>query len=127
MNSGRYILKDGEVVPCPDLMEWAKWYERADEQRRVGYDIIGGVRLSTVFLGLDHSFGSFGGMSMPVLFETMIFGGPLDGTQERYCTIEQARLRHRSYAIVLRRPWMRIRARLWFFARWMKRLMGRKA
>ena len=47
--------------------------------------------VSTVFLGMDHSFGREGG---PVLFETMVFGGPLDGEQDRYRTIDEARAGH---------------------------------
>lgn len=42
---------------------------------------IGDIYVSTVFLGLDHSFGSFGECK-PVLFETMIFGGEHDQYQE---------------------------------------------
>ena len=38
------------------------------------------VTVSTVFLGLDHSFGD----GPPLLFETMIFGGAQDGRNERY-------------------------------------------
>jgi hypothetical protein len=43
-------------------------------------------RVSTVWLGLDHGFGS----GPPVIFETMVFGGPLDQEMERYCTWESA-------------------------------------
>lgn len=39
------------------------------------------VEVSTVWLGLDHSFG-FGGP--PLLFETMVFGGPFDEEQWRW-------------------------------------------
>jgi hypothetical protein len=37
-------------------MEWAEWIETAE--RHVANDLIDGVRVSTVFLGLDHAFGS---------------------------------------------------------------------
>lgn len=72
------------VVEEPDLMTWAKWFETAD--RKVRLDVIGDVTVSTVFLSLDHSFGD----GPPVLFETMIFGGPHDQYQERYCTWDEA-------------------------------------
>ena len=52
--------------------------------------MIGQVRVSTVFLGLNHAFGD----GPPLWFETMVFGGELDQEQERYSTIEQARLGH---------------------------------
>jgi hypothetical protein len=65
--NGRYILVGQTAVPCEELMEWAEWFETAD--RRVFETFVGAYRVSTVFLGLDHSFGH----GPPVLFETMIF------------------------------------------------------
>jgi hypothetical protein len=50
-----YIERDGEPVPV-DLIEWAAWFA-APGNRRVANTRIGGVHISTVFLGLDHSFG----------------------------------------------------------------------
>ena len=46
--------------------------------------------ISTVWLGLDHSFGYLYGEHVPLIFETMIFGGEHDQYQERYSTEEQA-------------------------------------
>lgn len=48
--------------------------------RHVGIDEIGASTVSTVFLGLDHAHNG----GPPVLWETMVFGGDLDGEQERY-------------------------------------------
>jgi hypothetical protein len=89
--SGRYILTDDnqEPVLCPDLMEWGRWMQDTD-RRRVALFEQGDVRVSTVFLGLDHSFGS----GEPLLFETMVFGGPLDGEQDRYATRSAAQAGH---------------------------------
>jgi hypothetical protein len=89
--SRTYILKDHEPVQVDDLVEWGRWFEVAN--RRVGVDKVGSdVEVSTVFLGLDHNF--CGGP--PLLFETMIFGGPLDGEQERYSTWEEAENGHKA-------------------------------
>jgi hypothetical protein len=94
--SGMYILKDGEPVLEPDLMTWAKWYEN-HEARRVALTQIGDVKVSTVFLGIDHAFGE----GAPVLFETMIFGGEHDEYTNRYCTLEEAMIGHeRAVAMV---------------------------
>jgi len=49
------------------------------------------ARVSTVFLGIDHSHRPDG---EPVLFETMIFGGPLDQEMRRYHTWEEAEKGH---------------------------------
>lgn len=91
MRSGRYILVGKEPVPCEDLLEWARWYETAD--RRVQQDYVGAIFVSTVFLGLDHSF-AFDRNAPPILFETMVFGGVYDGDMYRYSTWEQAELGH---------------------------------
>lgn len=40
--------------------------------------MIGEAKVSTVFLGFDH-----GWEGEPVLWETMVFGGPLDQEQDR--------------------------------------------
>lgn len=79
-----YVLDDaGDPRKARDVFEWAGWYETSDEQRIVKQTELGGVLVSTVFLGIDHSFRPG---SIPTLFETMVFGGDLDGWQERYAT-----------------------------------------
>jgi hypothetical protein len=71
-------------------MKWGRWME--DGNRQVALDSVGGgAYVSTVFLGLDHSFGD----GPPLLYETMIFGGRHDGYQERYATREEALEGHR--------------------------------
>jgi hypothetical protein len=79
-----YVLKDKAAVLCESVLEWAKWYETAD--RIVAKDVIGESSVSTVFIGLDHSFGG----PVPLIFETMVFGGTLDGEQDRYSTWGEA-------------------------------------
>ena len=80
-----YIL-NGDKQPVPvDMMEWARLTK--GKNRIVAKTNIGEARISTIFLGLDH--GQYGD-GPPVLFETMIFGGPEDGYQERYCTWDEA-------------------------------------
>jgi hypothetical protein len=63
-----YVL-DGRVPrPVHGVMAWAQWFETAD--RRVARTVmLDGSEVSTVFLGLDHSFGD----GPPQLFETCVF------------------------------------------------------
>ncbi len=91
--SERYILENGNPVPCENLMEWGKWMETAD--RHVALTELGDVKVSTVFLGLDHSFGG----PTPVLFETLVFGGPLDGEMNRYTFREDAEKGHADMVV----------------------------
>ena len=86
----RYILDEHTPVCCEDLKTWATWFERAD--RRVARDIVGESTVSTVFLGLDHAWGG----GPPLLFETVVFQGPLDGECDRYETWDAAVAGHRA-------------------------------
>jgi hypothetical protein len=70
---------DGEPVAVDDVLVWGQWMQSAD--RHVLAEHVGRVWVSTVFLGLDHNHGAAG---LPVLWETMIFGGVFDGYQLRY-------------------------------------------
>lgn len=83
----RYVLNDkGKPVPEPDLIKWAEWMEGAGNRRLVNDKLPGGITVSTVFLGLNHNFGN----GSPILWETMIFGGPHDQYQDRYSSREEA-------------------------------------
>jgi hypothetical protein len=96
--SDRYILgPDGEPVRCPDLLEWCRWYESADQ--RVACDEAAGVRVSTVFLGLDHGLARrlcANVPAPPILWETMVFGGEHNGRVERYSSRADALAGHRE-------------------------------
>ena len=74
------------------------WWSTHPEARRVDetWVEIGEERIhiSTVFLPFDHAFRLFGGDEKPVLFETMIFGGPCDGFCDNYETYDDALLGH---------------------------------
>lgn len=84
---GWYILDGHTPVQCDDTEVWGKWMHAGDRRVDQDFRAVPPVRISTVFLGLDHNhFGA----GPPVLFETMIFGGPLDGYQERCCTWDEA-------------------------------------
>jgi hypothetical protein len=83
-------LKDRKVIEC-DVETYAKNYEDFNS-RIVGNTTIGDVRISTVFLGIDHAFTE----KRPLWFETMIFGGKHDGYQKRFETIEEAEAGHKK-------------------------------
>lgn len=83
---GYYKLNaDHSITELARVEEWAKSFDI--DSRRVALDSAGDIEISTVFLGLDHSFGE----GRPLLFETMIFGLP-DGEeyQHRYSTWDEA-------------------------------------
>ena len=87
-----YILsKDKKVIKEPNLDIWSK--SRAKSNWLVQKNVIPdkNIEISTVFLGIDHSFS---GAKEPLLFETMVFGGPLDQEMDRCSTYKQAERMH---------------------------------
>lgn len=90
-DKNHYILDKSGNVSAVDLMTWAKWMETTN--RQIALDKLpNGVTVSTVFLGLNHNWGS----GDPVLWETMIFGGIHDEYQERYSSKESALAGHQK-------------------------------
>jgi len=88
----KFILEGHKAVPCDDLLAWANWFETAD--RKVAKtELPNDVKVSTVFLGLDRSYGQ----KVPLLFETMVFGGTLDQEMERYPTWQDAEEGHKRW------------------------------
>ena len=90
MNKLLYKLKGKRAVLCKDLQVWANGLDST--ARMVATDFVGEVKVSTVFLGVDHNFSNQG---PPILFETMVFGGMLDREQQRYATWEKAEAGHK--------------------------------
>ena len=87
--SDYYILEEHDAKPV-DLITWSKWFKGCD--RHLADQKIGDSRISTVFLGIDHAFDG----GSPVLFETMVFGGPQDGYIQRYSTWDAAMSGHNT-------------------------------
>ena len=98
----RYYDRDGRQI---SLRQWGEMKYGSDYYR-IADTRVGRVQVSTVWLGLDHRFGE----GPPIIFETMVFGGPHDGELERYCTEAEARLGHDHWVALQRRPRARWRA-----------------
>jgi hypothetical protein len=99
----KYKLDGKKVVRCETLSEWVDYFEKAD--RHVALDFIWGMRVSTVFLGLNHNWYDKGD---PLLFETMVFvdHSGQDENMRRYSTWEQAEAGHKEViANIKRHPW----------------------
>lgn len=89
-----WMLEGRVAVP----VTMCEWHLQDIAVRRVADDTIGDVRVSTIFLGIDHGWGE----GPPQLFETMVFGGPHDGDQERYASWEEAAEGHARIVAGLR-------------------------
>lgn len=99
-----YKLEGKQILPLNNVIEWAEWFEKAGKDRVVGHEKLpDGSEVSTVFLGIDHSpiqrtlelpQEVNPSVYHPLIFETMVFGGPFDGHQCRYHTWDEAYLGH---------------------------------
>lgn len=85
--SSLYMWVDHKIVTEEDGLAWARWFENSS--RHVRDVVVLDMRVSTVFLGMDHGYGV---TDKPVLFETIIFGVDPEcaGYQQRYCTEKEA-------------------------------------
>lgn len=97
----KYILHGTTPVPEADLLAWGRWFETANRQVAETW-VTPAIRVSTVFLGLNHQWGS----GAPLLFETMVFGlgedHPLADYQERYSTWHEAEQGHEAVVALVR-------------------------
>lgn len=95
-SSGMYILDaKGEPEPCQDIRAWGDWMGTAE--RHLYDETVGGHRVSTIFLGLDHGFGG-----VRLLWETCVFGGFLHGEINRYATRQEANDGHHKMCAEVR-------------------------
>jgi hypothetical protein len=90
-----YYDRDGKPM---SMLAWAHAFKRPRGIGRTEPCGPGGPEVSTVWLGLDHAF--MGGP--PLIFETLVFGGVLDGEMNRYSTEEQARQGHEDMVLRVR-------------------------
>lgn len=112
-----YILDEHGNPKPADILEWAQWFEHTD--RHVGSTVIArGVHVSTVYLGIDHGYPFLhdpDGPYKPVLWETMIFGGRMDGYQDRYTSLQAAKEGHERAVAEARAAEAGVKA--WFLRR----------
>lgn len=83
-----YILQDKVPVVISDPQIWGEFMETQD--RIIKKTEFGDIHISTVFIGLNHSLDG----SKILLFETLVFQGPLDSEMERYSSWEEAEAGH---------------------------------
>lgn len=77
------------------------------------------AEVSTVWLGLNHAYDP---SHPPIIFETLVFGGPLDQDGTRYTTEAEARAGHAEFVRKASAPALRYR---WTMARWLRKMADR--
>lgn len=89
-----YYDRKGKPI---DQRKWAELFESV-EYRIIGSLEENDIHISTVWLGLDHNWGR----GAPLIFETMIFGGPYDQRQWRWHTENEAEQAHQVIVTAFR-------------------------
>lgn len=69
-----------DVIPAT-MQGWATFFHDF-KRRQVAETFVGDVRVSTVFLGIDHGFGM---TDEPLVFETMAFKENRSSYDDLYC------------------------------------------
>ncbi len=93
-----YLKKDHTYIPC-SLRRWSDQleYMHRTNTKHVARDEVNGRLISTVWIGLDHSFQL--NSEHPLVFETMIFDDITTGDElymERYTTWQEAEEGHKK-------------------------------
>ncbi len=92
--SDRWYVLDETDQPVPATeVEFSAWKEANPDRCRVGEYEVGNALVSTVFLGLDQGDEP----NEPVLWQTLVSGGPLDGECDRYTSYEAAKKGHEAW------------------------------
>jgi len=86
-----YVLRGHDVVEA-DALESAMFFENigARTVRKtevVTLDAANACEVSTMFLGIDHNYSENG---LPIVFETLVFGGPMADSMRRYATWDES-------------------------------------
>jgi hypothetical protein len=80
---------DNNPIPCSEVFEYEEWFMKhgttVAQTKFLDTKNIN-INVSTVFLGLDHSYNS----TVPILWETMVFGGPFDQQSVQYSSFKDA-------------------------------------
>lgn len=73
----------GNFAELVETTEATRWASAFSGDRVIHKHTINDIEISTVYIGIERE-----------IFETMVFGGKLDGTQKRYDTLKKAKDGH---------------------------------
>lgn len=84
--------------PLNDVLDWAQLKEDMD-YCQVALDEVCGHRVSTIWRGLDMTYGPGG---PPLIFESMVFGPSANDYTNRYPTLAEALAGHEEIVTLIR-------------------------
>lgn len=92
----RYYKLEGKTpVAVESFIQWNLWMASASfAEITVMYNEFADCLISTKFVGIDLNPGSGNYKSQPMVFETLVMGGVLDGKKNLYPTWDEAMQGH---------------------------------
>lgn len=91
-----YLLDEDKQPYSVPIELYLKLHEDMS-MKQTAIDLVDDVRISTVFLGMDHGWNINNNPNYkPILWETMIFGGEHSDYQERYTSHKDALEGHKK-------------------------------
>lgn len=101
-----YILaEDGKTpIATQDMVLWGQYMEANGWHIADTRDADKGIRVSTIFLGINHNLW---GSGPPVLFETIVEKGGKTEYMRRYTTWDQAERGHKVACGIAGIAWMK--------------------
>jgi hypothetical protein len=90
---GRYfILSDDNIFEEPNYETWSQWYQNTfDKISQIEHTETDQGTVETRFVAMTMSLNK---EAPPLLFETKVTGGWLDGHTEKFATLDEARAGH---------------------------------
>lgn len=90
--------EDGIPVGTFDTQGWARWMDgsesRREESRYWSHTLTNGLRVTTIFLGIDQGFGTVGNIGPPLLWQTVIVEDNRVRWETLYSRLDDARRGH---------------------------------
>ncbi|MEH2157295.1 hypothetical protein [Nostoc sp.] len=83
-----YKLEGQTPVAVDSFIEWSLWIMSASTT--VMINELKDSIISTRFVGIDLNPGSYNSESKPMVFETLVMGGAMDGKRNFYPTWDEA-------------------------------------
>ncbi|MHC5757056.1 hypothetical protein [Nostoc sp.] len=83
-----YKLEGQTPVAVDSFIEWSLWIMSASTT--VMINELKDSIISTRFVGIDLNPGSSNSLSQPMVFETLVMGGAMDGKRNFYPTWDEA-------------------------------------
>lgn len=94
-----YIEEHGLPVPAPTVKAWAAWIAEQGDQRTLACTHVGTSEITTCFVGINMADSD---ADDPIVYQTTVNGGLLNGASWRYASRTLARRHHDTVVAIVK-------------------------